>query len=236
MKNTIHTSNEIEGGAPGPRRVARATKAGPGFLRRLSGRAGAGCGIAVGAAILLLSGCTTPVPPAAPEVVSEPRTSPVVLREGDVVKCFFPGAAEFSNVQKIRTDGKLSMPMIGEIQAAGKTVSRLQAELSHRYKSELQNTEVVVSLESGGLPVIISGGVGAPGKFLFDRPTTLLEAIMSAGGFTDYARKRKVSLIRMENGRYQTIIYDMSRGLKGGPTPVVYVRGGDVIHVPLSTW
>ncbi|HWB01675.1 MAG TPA: polysaccharide biosynthesis/export family protein [Verrucomicrobiales bacterium] len=159
-------------------------------------------------------------------------TGPVILGEGDLVKLFFPGAPEYTGSQKIRLDGKLSLPIIGEYQAAGKTVTRLQSELSGRYKSQLQNSEVVVSLEASGKPVIISGGVASPGKFVFDRPTTMLEAIMGAGGFKDFARKGKVRLTRIVNGQYHTVVYDM----RGGRAPVVYVRGGDMIDIPLSNW
>jgi polysaccharide export outer membrane protein len=149
---------------------------------------------------------------------------------------FFPGASEYNSTQKIRTDGRLSLPLVGEVHAAGKTLAALQSELAAKYKSNLQNAEVVVSLETSGSPVIITGGVMTPGRVVFDRRTTLLEAIMGAGGFTDYARKKKVRLIRIVNGQYQTTVHDMSQGLKGGTMPVVYVKGGDMIHVPLSNW
>jgi polysaccharide export outer membrane protein len=171
-----------------------------------------------------------------PAQAAAPATGPVTLSEGDTIKIFFPGAPEYNNIQKIRSDGKISLPLIGETQAAGKTLSRLQSDLSARYKAQLQNAEVVVSLEASGTPVIISGAVAAPGKFQFDRPTTFLEAIMGAGGFTDFARKKRVRVIRVVNGRYQTETYDMSKGLIGGMTPLVYVKGGDVIYVPESTW
>ena len=178
-----------------------------------------------------------PAPPAGAYVSPPvPASGPVILGEGDVVRIFFPGAAEYNNSQKIRADGKLSLPLIGEVHAAGKTLTRFQSELSSRYQSKLQNAEVVVSLEASGAPVIISGGVASPGRFAFDRPTTLLEAIMGAGGFTDFARKKQVRLIRVVNGQYLTEIYDLSRGLSGGTTPVVYVKGGDLIHVPQSNW
>lgn len=246
MNNKIGIGNKMGHAmaAPVARESDRGAASGPGFLsgvRRVLGLALARCGIVlVGVAGLLASGCEemnsgppAPVPP--PNRPGE-ASAPVILREGDVVRLFFPGAAEFNTTQKIRTDGKLSLPMIGEIQAAGKTVTRLQSELSAKYKPELQNTEVVVFLDASGAPVIISGAVAAPGKFLFDRPTSMLEAIMGAGGFTDYAKKRKVRLIRVVNGQYHTEIYDMSRGLTGGQTPVVYVKGGDVIYIPQSNW
>ena len=247
MNNTIGIGNNLEpamaASSVRPKSACRAwavTRFLMG-LRRVVGSAMARCGIVlVGVAGLLVAGCEelnsgppSPSPPLNPSIAG---SAPVVLGEGDVVKLFFTGVPEYNNSQKIRTDGKLSLPVIGEIQAAGKTLARLQSELSARYKPQLQNAEVVVSLETSGAPVIISGAIAAPGKFLFDRPTTLLEAIMGAGGFTDYAKKRKVRLIRVVNGQYHTEIYDMSKWLTGGITPVVYVKNGDLIHVPQSNW
>jgi polysaccharide biosynthesis/export protein len=205
-------------------------------------RAIARCVIAfAGLLALLVTGCeelnsSGPPPPVPPDNSSNVASGPVKLAEGDVVKLFFPGVPEYNSTQKIRTDGKLSLPLIGEVHAAGRTLAALQADLTARYKPKLQNAEVVVSLETSGTPVIISGAVASPGKFVLDRRTTLLEAIMGAGGFTDYARKKKVRLIRVVNGQYQTWVYDMSGGLTGKPTPLVYVKGGDLVHVPLSNW
>ena len=250
MNNTTSIQSEagLDAGAgqttaisPGTHSRSAAGAGFPGGGKRAAGLALSRCGLVIAGAVgLLLTACTgvnsappVPVPSGGP---SPSSSGPVVLGEGDVVKIIFPGAPEFSTSQKIRTDGKLSLPLIGETQAAGKTLPRLQSDLSSSYKAQLQNSEVVVSLEAGGTPVIISGAVAGPGKILIDRPTTLFEAIMGSGGFTDYAKKRQVRLIRVVNGQYHTEIYDMSQGLKGGSTPVVYLKGGDVVYVPQSNW
>ena len=74
------------------------------------------------------------------------------------------------------------------------------------YKAQLQNPLVLVTLETSANAVIISGEVNAPGRKIFERPTTLLEAIMESGGFTEFANKRKVRIIRVEGGQYRTDI------------------------------
>jgi polysaccharide export outer membrane protein len=136
-----------------------------------------------------------------------------------------------SSSQKIRSDGKISLAMIGETRAAGLTLPQLQDSLTALYKPQLQNPSVVVTLEMSANAVLISGEVNAPGRKVFERPTTLLEAIMEAGGFTEFANKRKVRIIRVEGGQYRTEVVDMSGALKGESTDVVYVRGGDIINV-----
>ena len=158
--------------------------------------------------------------------------TPNYLSAGDVVKISFPAAPEMNQTQKIGSDGSLSLPLIGEVQAAGKSPGDLQRELAVLYKPQLQDNEVVVTLETRALPVVVSGAVGKPGKIIFERPATVLEAIMEAGGFTPEADLKKVSLIRITKGEHYTQIFDMRPVLRGVPTRAVYISSGDVIYVP----
>ena len=81
--------------------------------------------------------------------------------------------------------------------ASGKTVPEFQSELMSMYKPQLRNNELVVTLESGVVNVVVSGYVTKPGKLVFDRPTTVFQAIMEAGGISDTAMQaRSVSLER----------------------------------------
>jgi polysaccharide export outer membrane protein len=156
---------------------------------------------------------------------------PGILAAGDVVRISFTGAPELNQTQKIGSDGKLSLPMVGDVYAAGKRLRQFQDELSALYKPQLQNNEVVVTLESVVIPVVVSGEVRTPGKIVFERPATVLEAIMEAGGFTDFGDPKRVSLIRLVNGAHHTQIFDLSPALRGTPTRATYVRAGDVIYV-----
>ncbi len=156
----------------------------------------------------------------------------VALSSGDTVRVSFTGAPELNQTQKIGTDGKISLPLIGEVIAAGKSLAQLQRELTNLYKPQLQNSEVIVTLETRALPVVVSGAVQKPGKVIFERPATVLEAIMEAGGFTPEANLKKVSLIRIVNGRHYSKIFDLRPVLQGQPTAAVYVSSGDVVYVP----
>jgi polysaccharide biosynthesis/export protein len=158
--------------------------------------------------------------------------TPNYLNPGDVVKISFPAAPELNQTQKIGTDGTLSLPLVGEVHAAGKSSGQLQNELATLYKPQLQDNEVLVTLESRAVPVVVSGAVGKPGKIVFERPATVLEAIMEAGGFTPEADLKKVSVIRIAKGEHYMQIYDLRPVLKGKPTAAVYCSGGDVIYVP----
>ena len=70
----------------------------------------------------------------------------VILASGDVVKLTFSSAPELNQSQKVRADGKLSLPLIGEVDAGGKTVGQLQSDLIQLYKPQLKTPEVTVSL------------------------------------------------------------------------------------------
>src|SRR5687768_13526872 len=136
-----------------------------------------------------VAGCqTTPSGPAitATSENQAPDTS-VAFREGDVVKVVFPGATKLDTTQAIRRDGKISLPVLGEITAAGLTPSELEKQILAVYGSELVSKEVNVTLESSVFSVFVNGAVVRPGKVPSNRPLTALEAIMESGGF-DYAR------------------------------------------------
>ena len=178
-------------------------------------------------AFLLCSGCQTPH-----AAVPLPAQAPGALVAGDTLRISFPGAPELNQTQKIGTDGKLSLPLVGDVVASGKSVGELQAELVRLYKSQLQDSEVLVSVETRAVPVVISGAVQKPGKVVFERPATVLEAIMEAGGFTPEADMKRVELIRLVKGEHYTQVFDVRPVLRGTPTRATYVSGGDVIFVP----
>jgi len=143
-------------------------------------------------AMLALTGCETtperdfqPLNVGGTNAVSN-AAEPTLLREGDVLSVTFPGAPNLNSRVKI-TDGKISLPLIGEVIPVGKTVSELEKELLVKYDKQLVRKEVKVTLESTTFSVVVSGpGVLHPGPLTFERPTTLLQAVMQAKGDPPY--------------------------------------------------
>ena len=177
-----------------------------------------------------ITSCAQPSGGAAtPEQAAAPRA--VTLLAGDVIKLTFPGAPELNQSQKIRTDGKVNLPLVGEVQASGKTVATLQTELVERYKAELKTSTVIVTLESSVTRVTISGAVGRPGSFTFERPTTVFQAIMEAGGASEFGTLKNVHLVRLINGQQHTEVLDLRPVMSGATTKPYYVRDGDVVVV-----
>jgi polysaccharide export outer membrane protein len=191
----------------------------------------ASASIALLLALLLgLAGCRAPAPSTIPDrptaVVSE------TLVPGDALHITFIGNRDFDQSQRIRSNGKISLPTIGEYRAGGKTLSTVQGELSGMYKKQLQNAEVVVTLEGTAAAVYVVGAVGKPGKVTFDRPMTAFDAIMESGGFAPgLANPKKVLLIRNVNGKQETKMLDLSPALKGKTTTAFYLKPYDTLQV-----
>ena len=179
--------------------------------------------------LLFYCGCQTYVSDNFP--TNKPGDKPGILAVGDTVKVSFTSAPELNVAQRIEADGRISLPLVGEVSAAGKSPAQFQQELTQLYKSQLQNSEVIVTVENVAIPVVVSGEVQKPGKIVFERPATVLEAVMEAGGFTAYGDPKRVSLIRQINGVQHMQMVDLSKVLRGEPSTAMYVSPGDVIYV-----
>jgi polysaccharide biosynthesis/export protein len=182
-------------------------------------------------AALMCSSCQTPLPPL-PNPPG-PKTA-VRLVPGDVIKVSYSEESVPDQTQKIRRDGKVSLPLIGQVTAAGKRPIDFQDELVSLYEGKLENNEVLVTLESGVATVIVSGFANKPGTYSFDRPTTVYQAIMEAGGVSDYGSPSNVRLSRIINGVQLTESINLRPTIRGEPTRPKYVQDGDVIYISRS--
>jgi polysaccharide biosynthesis/export protein len=179
---------------------------------------------------LACGGCQTQWPPL--PYPPGPKTA-VRLSPGDSIKVTFAEESDLDQTEKIRRDGKISLPLIGEVRAAGKRVIDFQQELISRYEGKLDNPEVLVTLESTAT-VIVSGFANKPGKISFDRPTTVYQAIMEAGGVSDYGSLRNIHLTRIINGEQRTETINLRPAIHGEPIDPEYVQDGDVIYISRS--
>ena len=182
-------------------------------------------------AALACGGCQSPLPPL-PNPPG-PKTA-VRLSPGDVIKVSYADETIPDQTQKIRRDGKVSLPLIGEVTAAGKRVIDFQHELVRRYEGELENNEVLVTLENGTATVTVSGFANKPGVYPFDRPTTVYQAVMEAGGVSDYGSLSNIHLTRIINGEQRTETINLRPTIRGHPTKPKYVQDGDVIYISRS--
>jgi polysaccharide biosynthesis/export protein len=179
---------------------------------------------------LTFAACSTTLPP---PPRGEPFSGRQKLVPGDVIRISFPGAMEMDQTQRIPSDGRIALPMIGEVRASGKTLTALQAELVGRYKTNLTNSTVTVSVVTYANIVYVNGAVVRPAKVQLDRGLTLYEALVEAGGISrPYGDAKKVLLQRIENGEHKSYQVDVSPLQKGLPVPIVYLKPYDIIFVP----
>lgn len=155
------------------------------------------------------------------------------LRAGDEIKLTFPGAPNLDTTVKLRRDGRIALPLVGEVMAAGKSPAELEKELSEMFASELVTGDVYVSVIASSYPVFVTGAVVRPGKIEADRPLTALEAIMEAGGFQiAKANSQAVVVVRQEPDGVKNYTINLQRVLQGAPEEPFYLRPSDIVYVP----
>lgn len=184
-------------------------------------------------AAVLAGGCgTTKTTPIADEH-RQPYTA-VGVQPGDTLVITFPAAPSMNTTQQVQSDGTVAMPLGGSLEVKGKTAPEVERAVLGLYGDQLVVKEVSVSISSAGFPVFVSGAVLRQGRVQLQQSVTLLEAIVSAGGFVEgRADLRKVRVVRNTgDGRTTTHVVDVRRALEGDDSDPFYMRPGDVVFVP----
>ncbi len=141
---------------------------------------------------------------------------------------------ELTKKLSIMPDGKLSYPLIGEIQAAGKTVKQLREEISKRLEKFVTDAQVTVLLaKAQHYKIYVMGQVNKPGEFNLGQPANVMQALAMAGGLTPFAKPRSIVIMRRSGGMEETLPFDykaVSRGRNLEQNRVLLP--GDVVVVP----
>jgi len=130
---------------------------------------------------------------------SNPRVVPDNYRIGpsDLLAINVWKDAEISRTMPVRPDGRISLPLIGEVQAAGMSVAQLQAVIAQKLSAYMSHPEVNVSVqEIKSRSFNIIGRVNKAGSYDLLRPMTVLDAIAEAGGFQDFAKQKDIYILR----------------------------------------
>jgi polysaccharide export outer membrane protein len=134
----------------------------------------------------------------------------------------------------VRPDGKISLPLVGDIMASGLTPKQLQDRISERMREFVAAPSVtVVVLKIASQSVSIVGQVAKPGIYYLGSPLTVLELLARAGGFREEAKTKKIAIVRKEGGqtKYFSFNYkEVSSGQKLNQN--IVLRNGDVVIVP----
>jgi len=134
----------------------------------------------------------------------------------------------------VRPDGGLSYPLIGDLQAAGKTVTEIRSEIAKRLEKYIPDAAVSVTiLKIGSQRVYVVGKVNKPGEFLVGRFVDVLQALSMAGGPTQFADSNEIRVLRRDADRQIVLPFEYGRVIRGQKLEQnVQLRGGDVIVVP----
>jgi polysaccharide export outer membrane protein len=162
-------------------------------------------------------------------------TTDYLLGPQDVLEITVWRSADLSKVVVVRPDGKISLPLIGDVPAMGKTASQLSADISVKLKEYKENPQVsIVVKEVNSYAIFVLGEVMKPGKYPLNIKTTLLQAITLASGLTPSAARNKIVVFRFGKDGHQIKIkasYD-DIVLRDGTAQNIELMRGDQIVVP----
>jgi len=135
----------------------------------------------------------------------------------------------------VRSDGKISLPLVGEVQAAGRTPLQLEEEIGTRLKNYVTEPEVTVIVEQiNSQKFNILGQVVKPGSYPLAAAATVLDAIAAAGGFRDFAKQKNIYILRQgAGGRESRIAFNYKDVIKGkNPAQNIKLEPHDTVVVP----
>ena len=140
---------------------------------------------------------------------------------------------ELSRKVPVRPDGKVSLPLVNDIQAAGLTPSQLREQLAAKLAEFVPTPEVAVIVqEVMSLKVAVMGAVKTPGRFLLKSPATVLECLALAQGLTEFAARDRIVVLRQNGTTTERIPFNYRKIADGSEQENFFVKAGDIIVVP----
>ena len=172
--------------------------------------------------------------PSVTDVVSAYGDTEFRLGPGDVIDVSVYQEKELSTTVPVRPDGKISIPLVGEITASGKTAIDLQREVAQKYSQYIAQPAVTVVVKEVNSPkVSVLGEVKNPGVYKIKERATVLDAIAMAGGLTEYAKRKRIYILRTESGRDYRLDFNYDEVVRGERMQQnVVLLPGDTVVVP----
>jgi polysaccharide biosynthesis/export protein len=164
------------------------------------------------------------------------QNKPYVLGCGDALKVTVWRHEEASADAVIMPDGKISLPLVGDLAAAGLTVDELKDELNRKYSEYITEPHVTITVkETNSLKIYVLGEVTKPGEYKLNSHTDVLQALSMAGGFTMYAKKSTIQIIRKEGDKKIKIKFNYNEVVAGkNLNQNIPLKPGDVVVVSES--
>ncbi len=190
-------------------------------------------------AFLMLACVTAAAAETEPTAVPTPLpeagwNGPFRLGAGDVLNVFIWKHKELSTIVTVRPDGKISYPLIGEIDAKGLTLNEIEERINKQLKQHIQDPQVTVILEgTHSFRIFVLGEVMQPGVFELKAPITVIQALAMARGLTTFASRNKIFIVNPSRGGDQRLPFNYTKFVQGEDSNQnIFLRPGDTVIVP----
>jgi polysaccharide biosynthesis/export protein len=170
---------------------------------------------------LVMCGCTPPVShlteaQAAAAAVATLDQATYLLGPEDTLEISVWKEPDLTKQLVVRPDGKITYPLIGEVQAAGRTVKQLQEEILKRLEKYVTDAHVtVILLKAQNYKIYVTGKVNKPGDFVIGKPVNVMQAISMAGGLTPFASPGSIMVLRTMGGKEEVFGFNYKEVAKG---------------------
>ena len=191
------------------------------------------CSIALSSRALQTSTAGASIADASPS--TKPHDAAYKIGSSDVLAITVWKEPEVSRSIPVRPDGKISLPLVGELQAAGRTPLQLEQDISGKLKAYITNPDVNVMVQQiNSEKFNVLGRVAHSGSYPLSTDTTVLDAIATAGGFLDFAKETGVYVLRSTPGSGQKrLAFNYKDVIKGKhPEQNIKLEPGDTVVVP----
>lgn len=172
-----------------------------------------------------------PSPSTAPAGAEDPAYK---IGAQDVIRIDVWREDQLTRTVPVRPDGKITLPLLNDVQAAGLTPMELAGNIREELKKFITNPQVTVSVtEINSRRIYVNGEVNKSGAYQLLPHMTVLQALSGSGGFTAFARIKNIYVLRNENGQSVKIPFNYKEAIKGKkPEQNIELKPGDVVVVP----
>jgi len=157
-----------------------------------------------------------------------------VIQPNDVLEVFVWKEPDLSRKALVRPDGRISVPLVQDLQAAGLTPAELKGKIEEALRDYIASPSVTVIVDQiQNYRIYVTGKVNNPSSYMLEKPITVLQAISLAGGFQEYADESEIKIVRTYGKEYVYLDFNYKEVIKGKQTNQnILLRSGDVVVVP----
>ncbi|WP_022853859.1 polysaccharide biosynthesis/export family protein [Thermodesulfatator atlanticus] len=156
-----------------------------------------------------------------------------IIGPGDVLEIIVWKEPDFTRDATVRPDGRITLPLIDDVMAAGKTPMQLKEEIQKKLQEYIDLPVVTVIVkEINSKFYYMIGEIKSPGAYSLSKPMTILQALAVAGGFTEWANKDKIMVLRFKEGKRIVLHFSYEQAVKGKDINDFNLMPDDIVLVP----